>query len=76
MQMFLGTLMVIVGLALIVVSVLVWVGVISPKGRMGMAETTWPDVAKEVLNKVPWVALVGLALIYLGLRAVGVDLSF
>ena len=78
MESVLGSILVLFGLLLVLLAVLVWIGALKPKGQMGFAgtETGWPDVAKEVLNKVPWVALVGVALIYLGLRTIGVDLSF
>ena len=70
-----GILLVVAGLIFVTLAILAWLGVVTPAKRLGIAEATWPDVAVEILKTVPWVALVGLALVYVGLRALGVDIS-
>jgi hypothetical protein len=66
------------GLVLILLAVLAWVGVLKIQAPPKEAERAldWSEVIKAALEKVPWVALFGIILIYLGLRTVGVDLSF
>ena len=77
MQSALGFTLAILGLALVLLAVLVWLGIVTPRGKMGIAsDVSWADVVKSLLDKVPWLCLVGLALIYMGLRTLGVDLSF
>jgi len=71
----LGYLLVAAGLVFVTLAILAWLGVVSPVKGLKSTETGWPDVAVAVLKTVPWVALVGLALIYVGLRALGVDLA-
>jgi energy-converting hydrogenase Eha subunit H len=70
-----GVLLVIAGLVFVTLAILAWLGVVSPVKRLERTEANWPDVLVAVLKTVPWVALVGLALIYVGLRTLGVDLS-
>jgi hypothetical protein len=75
MQSAIGYLLVIGGLVFVTLAILAWLGILSPVQRLGIAQANWPDVAIAVLKTVPWVALVGLALVYVGLRTLGIDLS-
>ncbi len=70
----LATVLVVAGLIFVALAILAWLGVITPVQQLGIAQANWPDVAIAVLTTVPWVALVGLALIYVGLKALGVNL--
>jgi hypothetical protein len=56
----------------VILAILAWLGVLTPVQRLGIAQANWPDVIIAVLKTVPWVALVGLALILIGLRILGV----
>ncbi|HLC03381.1 MAG TPA: hypothetical protein VJK02_10120 [Anaerolineales bacterium] len=69
-----GSVLVIAGLIFVTLAILAWLGVVTPVEQLGIAQANWPDVAIAVLTTVPWVALVGLALIYVGLKALGVNL--
>jgi len=75
MQAAIGYLLVVVGLAFVILALLGWLGIVTPKKALAITDTGWPDVAVAIIKTVPWVALVGLALIYAGLRTAGVDLS-
>jgi len=76
MRMVLGYVLAFVGLAMIVLAVLDWLGI--PIRRAGQASSggkkasVW-DVLLAFLQKAGWVATAGLILIYLGLKAIGVD---
>jgi hypothetical protein len=70
----LAAVLVVAGLIFVTLAILAWLGVITPVQQLGIAQASWPDVAIAVLTTVPWVALVGLALIYVGLKALGVPL--
>ncbi len=69
-----GYLLIIVGLALILLGVLKWLGVIKTT-RMAAAAGPW-DFLISLLDKAPWVVVVGLILIYVGCKMAGVVLPF
>ena len=76
MRMVLGSVLAFTGLAMVVLAVLDWLGI--PVRRAGQAAggkraaSIW-DALLAFLQKAGWVATAGLILIYLGLKAIGVD---
>ena len=77
MEMIIGYLLIIVGIALEIISVLVWLGVLRPptNGATLQSITFW-DVLLELTKRAPWPAVVGLLNIYAGLKLIGVTLPF
>jgi len=77
MEMIIGYLLIIVGVALEIISVLVWLGVLKPasNGATLQSVTIW-DVLLELIKRAPWPAVVGLLNIYAGLKLIGVPLPF
>lgn len=77
MLMFVGYLLVFLGVAMIILAVLAWARVIKPApakaSGAGRGSSIW-DVILEALKRAGWVATFGLALIYFGLKALGVSL--
>jgi hypothetical protein len=77
MQETLGYVMIILGLLMEIVSVLAWLGVLkpAPQARAEGGTSVW-DLLLELLKRAPWTAVVGLLLIYGGLKMTGVALPF
>ena len=77
MQLITGYLLIILGVVMEIISVLVWLGVLKPASMAVtlQAATVW-DVLLVLAQKAPWTAVVGLFLIYAGLKLVGVTLPF
>ena len=77
MQLVTGYLLIILGVVMEIISVLVWLGVLKPTSPSAtlQAATVW-DVLLVLAQKAPWTAVVGLFLIYAGLKLVGVTLPF
>ena len=77
MELVIGYLLIIVGVALEIISVLVWLGVLKPasNGATLQSITFW-DVLLELTKRAPWPAVVGLLNIYAGLKLIGVSLPF
>ncbi len=77
MQLFIGYAMIIVGLLMEILAILVWLGIVkpAPQTRTFAGATPW-DFLIALLQKAPWTAVVGLALIYGGLHTIGVSLPF
>jgi len=77
MEIIVGYLLIIVGVALEIISVLVWLGVLKPanSGATLQSITFW-DVLLELAKRAPWPAVVGLLDIYAGLKLIGVALPF
>jgi hypothetical protein len=77
MQLVTGYLLIILGAVMEIISVLVWLGVLKPVSLSVtlQAATVW-DVLLALAQKAPWTAVVGLFLIYAGLKLVGVTLPF
>ena len=77
MEIVIGYLLVIVGVAMEIISILVWLGVLKPatEGKALKSVTFW-DVFLELTKRAPWPAVVGLLNIYAGLKLIGVSLPF
>ena len=77
MQLVTGYLLIILGVVMEIISVLVWLGVLKPVSPSVtlQAATVW-DVLLALAQKAPWTAVVGLFLIYAGLKLLGVTLPF
>jgi len=73
MALIVGWIMIILGLLMVILGVLVWLGVVTVPKRE--EEVSWWDLLKELLKKAPWVVVVGLLLIWVGLKLVGVDVG-
>ena len=77
MQTVVGYLLIFVGVGMEIISVLVWLGVLNPDTTMNTLQSVsfW-DVLLELARRAPWAAIVGLLLIYAGLKLLGVALPF
>jgi hypothetical protein len=77
MQTVVGYLLILVGVGIEVISVLVWLGVLKPVTAVNTlrAASFW-DVLLELSRRAPWAAIVGLLMIYAGLKLLGVALPF
>jgi hypothetical protein len=77
MQIFVGYLLILVGVGMEVISVLVWLGVLKPvtTAKALQAVSFW-DVLLELSRRAPWAAIVGLLMIYAGLKLLGIPLPF
>jgi uncharacterized membrane protein len=69
----LGYLLVILGIVMVVFGVLAWLGIVTPHTRI-LGGGPW-DFLTELTKRAPWIVVVGLILIYLGLKVLGVSLS-
>lgn len=77
MEMIIGYLLIIIGAAMEVISVLVWLGVLKPASEgAALKSVTFWDVLLELTKRAPWPAVVGLLNIYAGLKLIGVVLPF
>jgi hypothetical protein len=76
MQIVVGYILIFLGIAFLVLSVLVWFGVIKPAQQIALAKASGWDVLLALIQKLPWMATVGLLLIYAGLKMIGVVLPF
>ncbi len=70
----LGYLLIVIGVALILLGVLAWLGVIKPV-QVRAAGGLLAFLA-ALLEKAPWVVVVGVFLIYVGCKMAGVALPF
>jgi len=77
MQTVVGYLLIFVGVGFEIISVLVWLGVLKSTTTMKTPQTVsfW-DVLLELARRAPWTAVVGLLMIYAGLKLLGVVLPF
>ncbi len=77
MQTVVGYLLILVGVGMEIISVLAWLGVLKPvtTGKTLQAVSFW-DVLLELARRAPWAAVVGLLMIYAGLKLLGVALPF
>ena len=71
MEVGLGYVLIIVGLIMVVAGALAWAGIIKTPIKEGA--TPW-DFLIELLRQAPWVVVVGLILIYVGCKMIGVNL--
>ena len=76
MQVAIGYILIILGALMEVVAILVWVGIIPHNRIVTLANANVWDVLLELLRRFPWCAIVGLVLIYAGLKMVGISLPF
>ncbi len=77
MQVFVAYLLILVGVGMEIVSILVWLGVLKSAvaAKTLQAASFW-DVLLELARRAPWAAVVGLLMIYAGLKLLGVALPF
>ena len=76
MQTYVGYFLIIVGLALVILAVLVSLNVIETRSPLILEQSSWIDFLIALLNKAPWFGVVGLLLIYAGLKMIGINLPF
>lgn len=77
MEIIIGYLLIIVGVAMEIISVLVWLGVLKPASEnAALQSVTFWDVLLELTKRAPWPAVVGILNIYAGLKLIGVSLPF
>jgi hypothetical protein len=76
MQTVVGYLLILVGVGMEIISVLVWLKVLKPAAVKALQAVSFWDVLLELTRRAPWAAIVGLLMIYAGLKMVGVVLPF
>ena len=77
MEMIIGYLLIVIGVAMEIISILVWLGVLKPASETAaLRSVTFWDVLLELTKRAPWPAVVGLLNIYAGLKLIGVSLPF
>jgi hypothetical protein len=77
METAVGYLLILVGVGMEIISVLVWLGVLKPITTPTVLQTiSFWDVLLELARRAPWAAVVGLLMIYAGLKLLGVALPF
>ena len=76
MQTVVGYLLILVGVGMEIISVLVWLKVLKPAAAKALQAVSFWDVLLELARRAPWAAIVGLLMIYAGLKMVGVVLPF
>jgi len=77
MEIVIGYLLIILGVAMEIISILVWLGVLKPASEtLALQSVTFWDVLLELTKRAPWTAVVGLLNIYAGLKLIGVNLPF
>lgn len=75
MQTIVAYLLILIGIAMEVISVLAWLGIVKPQKEVLGSASFW-DVLLELSKRAPWPAVVGLLMIYAGLKLLGVALPF
>ena len=77
MQIVVGYLLILIGAGMEIISVLVWLGMLKPVAVLKTLEAAsfW-DVLLELSRRAPLAAIVGLLMIYAGLKLLGVALPF
>ena len=77
MELIAGYVLIFVGVALEIISVLVWLGVLKPAGEGAtLRSVSFWDVLLELTKRAPWPAIIGLFNIYAGLKLLGIPLPF
>ncbi len=77
METVVAYLLILVGVGMEIISVLVWLGVLKPITTPTVLQTiSFWDVLLELARRAPWAAVVGLLMIYAGLKLLGVSLPF
>ena len=76
MAVVVGWIMIILGLILVILGVLVFFKIIKvPTGQRMVGDTGFFDLLIELLKKAPWLVVVGLLLIWVGLKLIGVEVG-
>ena len=77
MQVVVAYLLILVGVGMEIISVLVWLGVLKPVTNVKTLQSVsfW-DVLLELAKRAPWAAVVGLLMIYAGIKLLGIPLPF
>jgi hypothetical protein len=73
-QIFTGYLLIFIGLALIILAVLVSLGVLEGQVPMNPTHAGWFDLLLALLEQAPWFGVVGVFLVYAGVKMIGVRL--
>lgn len=77
MQTIVAYVLILVGVGMEIISVLVWLGVLKPVDAVrSLRSVSFWDVLLELSRRAPWTAVVGLLMIYAGLKLLGVALPF
>ena len=76
MQKVVGYILIFLGIAFLILNVLVWLGLITPVSGLLLAQANAWNVLLALVNKLPRLSLVGLLLIYAGMKMIGVKLPF
>jgi uncharacterized membrane protein YidH (DUF202 family) len=77
LQEIIGVILIGFGLLLILLGVLAWAGVIKPRESTARASSTSIlDFLLALLDKAPWVVVVGLFLVVVGVFTMGIRLPF
>ncbi len=76
MQVIIAYLLILIGAAMEVISVLAWLGILKPIDDRILRSVSFWDVLLELAKRAPWPAVVGLLMIYAGLKLLGVPLPF
>jgi hypothetical protein len=76
MQTVVGYILILVGVGMEIISVLVWLGVLKPAATATLRTVSFWDVLLELARRAPWAAVVGLLMIYAGLKLLGIALPF
>lgn len=77
METIVAYLLILIGIGMEIISVLAWLGVLKPaaRGTALQSVSLW-DILLELTKRAPWPAVVGLLMIYAGLKMLGVALPF
>jgi hypothetical protein len=75
-QIIVGYILILLGVGFLVLSVLVWFGVIKPKPKLMLSDATLIEILIAMIQYLPWTATVGVLLIYAGIKMIGVPLPF
>jgi hypothetical protein len=76
-QKFVGYLLIFIGIVFLILNVLVWLGIIAPASTTTLlAQASAWDVLLALIDKLPWLSIVGLLLIYAGMKMIGIKLPF
>jgi len=76
MQKAVGYILILLGVAFLILNVLVWFGVLTPAASLVLGHASGWDVLLALVQKLPWLSIVGLLLIYAGLKMIAVKLPF
>jgi hypothetical protein len=76
-QKIIGYLLIVIGAGMEVVTVLVWAGLLTPPPQgLSLGAASFWDILLALVQTAPWPAVVGLLMIYAGLKLLDVKLPF